>query len=153
MAFAGLVGIAGLYGSQARPDVFRAQLFLVGAMVGFALLAGLFAFLPFVLGGLGLSTSASFRVCGLILAVGLASWMVYGYSRTLELGRSGVPPPRGVPQIMSALSLAFVAGLLLGSFGLFPERMQGIYTACVFLLLAYSSYFFLRLVWSLTPRS
>ena len=151
MAFAGLVGIAGLFSSQARPDLFRAQFFLVVAMVGFALLAGLFAFLPFVVAGLGLSADASFRICSLILAIGLACWTAYGYARTRELRQSGVAPPRGVPETMIAISLIFVVALLLGSFGLLGGRTQGLYTACVFLLLGYSGYFFLRLVWSLNP--
>jgi len=44
LAFAGLMGIAGLFGSQSRPDLFRTQFFLVVAIVGYALLGahGLF---------------------------------------------------------------------------------------------------------------
>lgn len=95
MSFAGLVGIAGLFGSQARPEIFRAQ----------------------------------------------------------DLREFGVGPPRSAPMVMTMLSLILVGTLLLASFGLIGGRTQGHYTACVFLLLVYSGYFFFRLVWSLGPRS
>lgn len=95
MSFAGLVGIAGLFGSQARPEIFRAR----------------------------------------------------------DLREFGVASPSGVQLAMTTLSVILVGTLLLASFGLIGGRTQGYYTACVFLLLVYSGYFFFRLVWSLGPRS
>ncbi len=153
MSFAGLVGIAGLFGSQARPEIFRAQFYLIAAMVGFALLAGFFAFLPFVAASLGISADVSNRACSLILALSLGSWTAYGRARARDLREFGVASPSGVQLAMTTLSVILVGTLLLASFGLIGGRTQGYYTACVFLLLVYSGYFFFRLVWSLGPRS
>ena len=81
----------------------------------------------------------------------LACWTAYGHRRTRELQQSGVTPPRGVPQIMIGISLVFVVALLLAGIGLLGALGEGVYTVAVFLLLAYSGFFFIRLVWSLAP--
>jgi hypothetical protein len=153
MAFAGLVGLAGLFGSQARPEVFRVQFFLVIAMVGFALLAGLFAFLPIVVMAMGLSHGVAFRACSLLLAIGLASWTAYGFAQSRKLQRSGTASARGVTQVMISISSLSVVTLFLGALGVLGGRESGFYSAAVFLLLAYSGYFFFMLVWSLAPKS
>ena len=152
LAFAGLVGIAGLFGSQSRPDLFRAQFFLVIAMVGYALIAALFAFLPFVIAALGASASTAFRICSFILALSISGWTAYGYSRARQLRKSGNSPPHGVAEFMAGTLLLVAIALLFGTLGLLGERASGFYTFAVFLQLAFSGYFFFRLVWSLRPQ-
>ena len=61
IVFAGLTGVVGMLGFRSDNPALHGQLYQIGAMIGFSLIAALFSILPLLLSAVGLPDTAAFK--------------------------------------------------------------------------------------------
>lgn len=132
-AFAGFTGVVGVFGyriSQASP---RRQVFLIGAMIGFSLIAAFFSFAPLILSGLGIPDSLVWRIASGTLALAITAWTLFGARearRLMAIGEEQMPLLfRPVHGVVMLVLLAVLCGNATGFFG---SRTPGVYIAGTF---------------------
>ncbi len=74
IVFAGFTGVVGMLGFQSENRRIHGQLFQVGAMIGFSLIAALFSLVPLLLSAVGLSDAAVWRSSSVGLVAALLGW-------------------------------------------------------------------------------
>jgi hypothetical protein len=144
IVFAGLTGVVGMLGFRSDNPVLHGQLYQIGAMIGFSLIAALFSIVPLLLSAIGLADVAVWRTSSLGLLAALLGWTAVGMTRLRDLRKSGYRGPRVLPKLMNALTVIVFLVLLASAAGFLGHHAGGVYLICVFVPLVYAAFFFLR---------
>jgi len=150
IVFAGFTGVVGMLGLRSDNLRIHGQLFQVGAMTGFSLIAALFSLVPLLLSAVGLSDAAVWRFSSGGLLAALLGWTFLGRLRMRDLRRSGIPLRTDLlAKLMLWLTVPVVVVLFANAAGFLGSRAGGIYLLCVFVPLLYAAFFFLRVFLSI----
>ncbi len=142
IVFAGFTGVVGMLGFQSENRRVHGQMYQVGAMIGFSLIAALFSLVPLLLSAVGLSDAAVWRSSSVGLLAALLAWTIVGASRWRDLRGSGLRLPRVLPKLMTSLLVLVSVVLFANAAGFFSSRAGGIYLLCAFVPLLYATFFF-----------
>ena len=145
IAFAGFTGVVGMLGFGSSNRRIRDQLFQVGAMIGFSLIAALFSLVPLLLSALGFSEPAVWRSSSLGLLAALVGWSIVGFVQIRQVTGSAYRFPGVFPKFMFALTGFVSLVLLANAAGFLAPRTAGTYVVCTFVPLLYAGLFFIRL--------
>ncbi len=144
IVFAGLTGVVGMLGFRSDNPALHGQLYQIGAMIGFSLIAALFSILPLLLSAIGLPDTAVWRSSSLGLLAALLGWTAVGQNRLRVLRSVGYQGPAMLPKVMNALTAIVFLVLLASAAGFLGDHAGGVYLMCVFGPLVYAAFFFLR---------
>ena len=144
IVFAGLTGVVGMLGFRSDNPALHGQLYQIGAMIGFSLIAALFSILPLLLSAVGLPNTAVWRSSSLGLLAALLGWTAVGQNRLRVLRSVGYQGPAMLPKLMNALTAIVFLVLLASAAGFLGQHAGGAYLICVFIPLVYAAFFFLR---------
>ena len=144
IVFAGFTGVVGMLGFRSDSSEIHGQLYQIGAMIGFSLIAALFSIVPLLLGAIGLSDGTVWRASSVGLLAALIGWTIVGTIRMRDLRSSGYRGPRTLPRIMNWLTVLVFLVLFANAVGGLGPHTAGAYLLCVFVPLAYATFFFLR---------
>ncbi len=146
IVFAGFTGVVGMLGFRSDNQRILGQMYQLGAMIGFSLIAAIFSLVPMLLSAVGLSDAAVWRSSSLGLLAALLGWSIVGTIRMRELRRSGYRTRRRVlAAVMNSLTVLVLLVLLANATGFLGARTEGIYLLCAFVPLLYAVFFFLRI--------
>ncbi len=146
IVFAGFTGVVGMLGFRSDDQRVHGQLYQVGAMTGYSLMAALFSLVPLLLSAVGLSDAAVWRSSSAGLVAALLCWNTLGTIRMRGLQSSGL---RWMLLVMTSLTVFVSLVLLANAAGFFGSRAAGIYLLCVFVPLLYATLFFVRVFLSI----
>ncbi len=150
IVFAGFTGVVGMLGFRSDNQRIHGQLYQVGAMTGFSLMAALFSLVPLLLSAVGLSDAAVWRSSSGGLLAALLGWAFLGRLRMLYLRGSGIRLRADwLVKLMLSLTVLVSGVLFANAAGFLGSRAGGIYLLCVFVPLLYAAFFFLRVFFSI----
>ena len=150
IVFAGFTGVVGMLGLRSDNQRIHGQLYQVGAMTGFSLIAALFSLVPLLLSAAGLSDAAVWRSSSVGLLAALLGWGILGALRMRHLRGSGIHLRTDLSaKLMQLLIVPVFVALFAIVAGFLGSRAGGIYLLCVFVSLLYAAFFFLRVFLSI----
>ena len=150
IVFAGFTGVVGMLGFRSDDQRIHGQLYQVGAMTGFSLMAALFSLVPLLLSAVGLSDAAVWRFSSGGLLAALLGWAFLGRLRMLYLRGSGIRLRADwLVKLMLSLTVLVSVVLFANAAGFLGSRAGGIYLLCVFVPLLYAAFFFVRVFLSI----
>src|SRR5262245_8402971 len=132
IVFAGFTGVVATVGFRDSTQPNQSHLLHVGGMVGFSLIAALFALVPPLLSALELSDMVVWRVSSAGLASAMAAWQILGEVRwrsMKQLGNRDLSLRRFLV-VVSATTALVVSALLVNTVGLLSHA-GGIYLICL----------------------
>ena len=149
IVFAGFTGVVAMLGLGSDNQRVHGQMYQVGAMVGFSLIAALFSLVPLLLSAVGLSDAAVWRSASVGLLAALLAWTILGTMRLRYLRGRGVRLPRVLLKLMTLLTVLVSLVLLANAAGFLGSSAGGIYLICAFVPLLYATLFFVSVFLSI----
>ena len=145
IVFAGFTGVVATLGFRDSAQPNWSHLLHVGGMVGFSLIAALFALIPLLLSELGLSDVTAWRASSIGLASAMVVWQTLGELRFRNVAQLGHRDPslRRFLLVVSITTALVALALFSSAVGLLAQA-GGVYMTCLFVSLAFAALWFVR---------